>query len=682
MAQPACASPTSYYAGVDASSLGGAGLKSALHNLIRAHTVVSYADAWEALAILDASPSDATKVVGIYSTHEHGAVADRGITTGWNREHSWPKSYGVGYSGPDYSDLHALFAADWNVNSARNNLFFDDCNGAGCSTPAHAEAAPTTAKDSSRFMPPANKRGDIARAMFYMAVRYDGSEANTADLELAEVPDASASRMGVLSTLLAWHAADPIDAAEAARNNRICSSYQENRNPFIDRQEWATCIFVVGGTCADAPPFPPVPPPLPPSPPPLPSSPPMSCLLLTGIIDGPLSGGTPKAAELYTTCDVSDLSAYGLGKATNGGGVGATPSFTFVVGTAAAAGTFLYVSYEASNFAAFFGFAPTASGVGALNVNGDDAVALYHDNAIIDVFGETSVDGTGTAWEYTDGWAYRVARTTAFGGWATSHWSFSGKNALDTGCSPVAAASCSTPFPRATYVPPYSPPSPPPSPGLPLPPHAPPLLPPPLLPPPPLRATAPLSPLGALVDAPPAAPGGGYLPTVGVVFTLSGSVSAFEAAAFEARLRARFPACVGVGLNVSAGSVVVDCTLIFADGTSALSAASAVQATSAATMQSAWFGGSVTVETVSKPRVLVSQVDDAAMKLAVSGGGKGSGFPAVAAVAVGVSSGVLALGLLSLLIAIWTHRASRQRISRQVRTISTTIKAQLFTAHV
>ena len=96
-------------------------------------------------------------------------------------------------------------------------------------------------------------------------------------------------------------------------------------------------------------------------------------------------------------------------------------------------------------------------------------------------------------------------------------------------------------------------------------------------------------------------------------------------------------------------------------------------------MQSAWFGGSVTVETVSKPRVLVSQVDAAAMKLAVSGGGKGSGFPAVAAVAVGVSSGVLALGLL---IAIWTHRASRQRISRQVRTISTTIKAQLFTAHV
>ena len=110
----ACATPVSYYAGIDAATLGGASLKSTLHNLIDAHTVVSYSGAWDALAVLDASPSDSTKVVGIYSTHTHDGVSDRGISTGWNREHSWPKSYGIDYSGPDYSDLHALFAADWN----------------------------------------------------------------------------------------------------------------------------------------------------------------------------------------------------------------------------------------------------------------------------------------------------------------------------------------------------------------------------------------------------------------------------------------------------------------------------------------------------------------------------------------------------------------------------------------
>lgn len=166
MGTQACASPTSYYAGIDAS-LSGAGLKTALHSLIASHTVVNYNDAWEALTMLDASPTDASRVVGIYSDHSHHAVADRGVPGGWNREHSWPKSYGIGYSGPDYSDLHALFAADWNVNSARSNLFFDDCPiTEGCNSPAHIEAAATSAKDSSRFQPPADKRGDLARAMF------------------------------------------------------------------------------------------------------------------------------------------------------------------------------------------------------------------------------------------------------------------------------------------------------------------------------------------------------------------------------------------------------------------------------------------------------------------------------------------------------------------------------------
>jgi len=104
-------------------------------------------------------------------------VAAQGISGGWNREHSWPKSYGIDYSGPDYSDLHALFAADWNVNSARSNRFFDDCPvSAGCESPAHSEAAATTAKDSDRFQPPSSQRGDVARAQFYMATRRAFSE--------------------------------------------------------------------------------------------------------------------------------------------------------------------------------------------------------------------------------------------------------------------------------------------------------------------------------------------------------------------------------------------------------------------------------------------------------------------------------------------------------------------------
>lgn len=264
MATASC-EPTAFYAMMNASS-SGAALKASLHSLISPHTVVSYANCWEALRVLDASPANASEVSLIYSSFTH-AAAQQGQTTGWNREHctfarqpknspnpcdidwswfelcmaAWPKSYGIGYSGPDFSDLHALFACDWSVNSARSNRFYDACE-SGCTSPAHAEAAATTAKDTQRFQPEASRRGDLARSMFYMAVRYDGAEPYTTDLELADIPDASSSTFGNLSTLLRWHAADPVSDAERTRNELVCG-YQRNRNPFVDHPEWAACVF-------------------------------------------------------------------------------------------------------------------------------------------------------------------------------------------------------------------------------------------------------------------------------------------------------------------------------------------------------------------------------------------------------------------------------------------------------
>ena len=51
------------------------------------------------------------------------------------------------------------------------------------------------------------------------------------------------SYMGKLSTLLAWHDADPVDAAERQRNDRIYALYQKNRNPFVDQPEWVNLTF-------------------------------------------------------------------------------------------------------------------------------------------------------------------------------------------------------------------------------------------------------------------------------------------------------------------------------------------------------------------------------------------------------------------------------------------------------
>ena len=60
----------------------------------------------------------------------------------------------------------------------------------------------------------------------------------------------------------------------------------------------------------------------------IPMGPAMAQLIITGVIDGPLTGGLPKAVELYVIADIPDLSIYGLGSANNGGGTDGQ-EFTF-----------------------------------------------------------------------------------------------------------------------------------------------------------------------------------------------------------------------------------------------------------------------------------------------------------------------------------------------------------------
>ena len=92
------------------------------------YTSSSRPDVWAALSVLDADPSDPSLVLPIYSRLRPQPVSakNRGNGEGWNREHAWPRSYGVGSTGPDSTDLHMLFAADSRINSARSNKYFDD----------------------------------------------------------------------------------------------------------------------------------------------------------------------------------------------------------------------------------------------------------------------------------------------------------------------------------------------------------------------------------------------------------------------------------------------------------------------------------------------------------------------------------------------------------------------------
>ncbi|MBI1225498.1 MAG: HYR domain-containing protein [Bacteroidetes bacterium] len=170
-------------------------------------------------------------------------------------------------------------------------------------------------------------------------------------------------------------------------------------------------------------------------------------LVITGVVDGPLTGGIPKAVEFYALADITDLSIYGFGSANNGGGSDGQ-EFTFPV-DAVAAGTHIWVATEATAFTSFFGFAPTYTNSLAPSINGDDAIELFCNGLVIDVFGDINQSGTGQAWEYLDGWAYRLNNTGSDASFfQLGNWFFSGVNALDNETSNATAAN---PFPINTY---------------------------------------------------------------------------------------------------------------------------------------------------------------------------------------------------------------------------------------
>ena len=167
-------------------------------------------------------------------------------------------------------------------------------------------------------------------------------------------------------------------------------------------------------------------------------------LIITGVVDGSLSGGLPKAVEFYVVNDICDLSAYGFGSANNGGG---SDGQEYTFSGSARAGDYLYVSNESAEFTSFFGFEPTDT-ASAANINGDDAIELFKNGEVIDVFGDVAVDGSGEPWDYGDGWAYRVSQTAANGSFDIDSWRFSGPDALD---SELLNASAAMPFPARTY---------------------------------------------------------------------------------------------------------------------------------------------------------------------------------------------------------------------------------------
>jgi endonuclease I len=226
--------PPGYYN--SANGLTGESLKTALHNIINNHTEYPYSQTDELLMETDEDPDNSNNVILLYKGTSQAKSTFGGNPDDWNREHVWAKSHGdFGDNPPCGTDLHHMKPEDASVNADRGNKDFD--NGGV----QHPEATGCY-WDVDSWEPRDEVKGDVARMIFYMSVRYEGGNGEP-DLEVVDwVNSAPEPEHGKFSALYQWHQDDPPDAFEINRNN-VIYSYQDNRNPFIDHPEYLILIY-------------------------------------------------------------------------------------------------------------------------------------------------------------------------------------------------------------------------------------------------------------------------------------------------------------------------------------------------------------------------------------------------------------------------------------------------------
>jgi endonuclease I len=227
--------PDGYYD--DAIGKTGEDLKAALHEIIDDHVEYSYGDLRDfILPESDEDPDNSDNVLLLYSGVSRDKDDFGGNNGQWNREHVWAKSHGdFDNYPPEGTDAHHVRACDVRINNIRGNLDFD--NGG-----SPVDGAPGCKADDNSFEPHDDFKGDVARMIFYMAVRYEGGNGEL-DLEVVDLVNNAPNPLhGKLSTLMDWHEDDPPDDFEMNRNE-VVFDYQENRNPFIDHPEFVEDIW-------------------------------------------------------------------------------------------------------------------------------------------------------------------------------------------------------------------------------------------------------------------------------------------------------------------------------------------------------------------------------------------------------------------------------------------------------
>ena len=246
------AQPQGYYNGTE--GLTGTALKAKLHTIINnGDNNVSYGEMWGAYYQTDKRPGT-NYVWDIYSdrpggtppynytlgTNQCGNYSGEGDC--YNREHLWAQSW-TNNDGKHKRDLHHVYPTDGFVNGKRDNYAFGEV----ASTPT-----PWTSQNGSKlgnntvsgfsgkvFEPIDEYKGDIARALMFVSVRYYTEDSNWGD---SDMTTKSEIKPWAITMLLRWHEEDPVSEKEINRNNAVYG-YQGNRNPFVDYPDFANRIW-------------------------------------------------------------------------------------------------------------------------------------------------------------------------------------------------------------------------------------------------------------------------------------------------------------------------------------------------------------------------------------------------------------------------------------------------------
>ncbi len=248
----------------NASGLTGYALKTALHAIISNHSTQSYSSLWTffsshekdnyyendgtILDIYSENPSNSDPYNYTATNDQCGTYVNEGDC--YNREHAFPRAWFGGAVAPMNTDIHHIFATDGKVNSYRSNYPFGTVGSASFTSRNGSQLGFSDAGlgySGTVFEPIDEFKGDLARAYFYMATRYQNEignwEKNTtnSDAVLNGTSD-QVFENWLLVTLKKWHGDDPVSQKEIDRND-AAYAFQNNRNPFVDHPEFVTMIW-------------------------------------------------------------------------------------------------------------------------------------------------------------------------------------------------------------------------------------------------------------------------------------------------------------------------------------------------------------------------------------------------------------------------------------------------------